>query len=79
MPILEDGLYLYLLQPEEEHGDQNGRATDAFWNRKTYRLDRITAEPSSHVLYNLEGGPNRSCVAEELMLVPENVEVPLSM
>lgn len=75
-PLPEDGLYLYLLQPGEEHGDQKWRATDAFWSKKTYRLDRIVAEPNSRVLYYLKNGPKRSFVAEELMLIPEDVEVP---
>ena len=34
----EDGLYLYLLQPGEEHDDQRRRATDRIWSRRTYRL-----------------------------------------
>ena len=35
----EDGLYRYLYQPGEQHGDQNRRATDLIWNKNTYRLD----------------------------------------
>ena len=35
----EDGLYRYLCQPGEQHGDQNRRATDLIWNKNTYRLD----------------------------------------
>ena len=27
----EDGLYWYLLQPSEEHDNQQGRATDRLW------------------------------------------------
>lgn len=54
-PLSEDGLYLYLLQPGEEHGDQRRHATDAWWSMKTYRLGRIVAEPDSCVLYYLEG------------------------
>ena len=34
----EDRLYLYLLQPGEEHDDQRRRATDRIWSRRTYRL-----------------------------------------
>ncbi|XP_057305404.1 uncharacterized protein LOC130642332 [Hydractinia symbiolongicarpus] len=40
-PLPDDGLYLYLLQPGEEHGDAKRRATDALWSKKTYRLNRI--------------------------------------
>ncbi|XP_057302757.1 uncharacterized protein LOC130636923 [Hydractinia symbiolongicarpus] len=73
-PLPEDGLYLYLLQPGEEYGDSKRRATDAFWNKKTYRLDRIVT--GSRVLYYLKDGSERSFVLEELMQVPEDVKVP---
>ena len=72
----EDGLYLYLLQPGEEHSDQRRRATDAYWSKTMYRLDRISAEPNNRVLYYLKDGPTRSFVSEELMEIPEGVEVP---
>ena len=49
----EDGLYRYLYQPGEEHGDQKRRATDLIWRKNTYRLDRIIQVPDSHVLYYL--------------------------
>ncbi|XP_057294655.1 uncharacterized protein LOC130623189 [Hydractinia symbiolongicarpus] len=71
-PLPDDGLYLYLLQPGEEHGDQ--KRLDAWWSKKTYRLDHIVT--STRLLYYLADGPDRSFVAEELMLVPEGVEVP---
>ena len=48
-----DGLYRYLYQPGEEHGDQKRRATDLIWRKNTYRLDRIIQVPDSHVLYYL--------------------------
>ena len=41
----EDGLYQYLYQPGEQHGDQRQRATDLNWSKNTYRLDRIVEEP----------------------------------
>ena len=31
----EDGLYRYLLQSGEEHNDQQRRATDRIWSKKT--------------------------------------------
>ena len=34
----EDGLYHYLLQPGEEHDDQQRTATDRIWSKGTYRL-----------------------------------------
>ena len=35
----EDGLYRYLYQPGEQHGDQKRRATDFIWSKNTYQLD----------------------------------------
>ena len=35
----KDGLYRYLYQPGEEHGDQKRRATDLIWSENTYQLD----------------------------------------
>ena len=72
----EDGLYRYLLQPGEEHGDQKRRATDRIWSKGTFRLDRIVEEPGQRVLYYLAGGPQRAFVREELMLIPESTELP---
>ena len=37
----EDGLYLYLLQPGEEHDDQRHIATDRVWSKVTYRLREV--------------------------------------
>ena len=71
-----DGLYRYLYQPGEKHGDQKRRATDKVWSRKTYRLGRIIEDPGQRVLYYLADGPDRSFVREELMLIPEDTEVP---
>ena len=72
----DDGLYRYLLQPGEEHGDQRRRATDRIWSKNTYRLDRIIGETGNRTLYYLKDGPNRSFVKEELMLIPEDTELP---
>ena len=63
----EDGLYIYLYQPGEQHGDQKRRATDFIWSKNTSRLDRIVQEPGNHVLYYLQDGPDRVFVQEELM------------
>ena len=41
----KDGLYRYLYQPGEQHGDQKRRATDLTWSKGTYRLDRIVQDP----------------------------------
>ena len=72
----EDGLYRYLLQPSEEHGDQRHRATDRIWSKGTYRLRAIAENPGNHVIYYLLDGPERAFVSEELMLIPEDTELP---
>ena len=74
--LSEDGLYLYLLQPGEEHDDQRRRATDRIWSKRTYRLREIAENPGNHVMYYLLNGPERAFVLEELMLIPEDTELP---
>ena len=74
--LLEDGLYRYLYQPGEEHGDQKRRATGLIWSKNTYRLDRIVQDPGNCVLYYLQDGPDRAFVREELMHVSEDTQVP---
>ena len=72
----EDGLYRYLLQPGEEHGDQRKRATDRIWSKKTYRLNEVIEKSGNRVIYYLQDGPERAFVKEELMLIPEDTELP---
>ena len=72
----EDGLYRYLYQPGEQHGDQKRRETDFIWSKNTYRLDRIVQEPGNRVLYYLQDGPDRAFVREELMHISEDTQVP---
>ena len=71
----EDGLYRYLYQSGEQHGDRKRRATDLIWSKNTYRVDRIVQEPGNHVLYYLQDGPDRSFVREELMHISEDTQV----
>ena len=71
----EDGLYRYLYQPGEQHGDRKRRATDLIWSKNTYRLDRIVQDPNNRVLYYLQDGPDRAFVREELMYVSEDTQV----
>ena len=56
----KDGLYRYLYQPGEQHGDQKRRVTDLIWSKNTYRLDRIVEEPGNCILYYLQDGPDRA-------------------
>ena len=72
----EDGLYRYLLQPGEEHDDQWHRATDRVWSKGTYRLREVVKDAGNRVMYYLKDGPERAFVSEELMLIPEDTEVP---
>ena len=74
--LLEDDLYRYLLQPSVEHDDQRRRATDRVWSKKTYRLREIAKDPGNRVMYYLADGPERAFVSEELMLIPEDTELP---
>ena len=63
----EDGLYRYLYQPGEQHGDQKRRTTYIIWSN---RLGRIVQEPDNRVLYYMQDGPDRAFVHEELMRIP---------
>ena len=72
----EDGLYRYLYQPGEQHGDKKRRATDFSWSENTYRLDRIVQKRGNPVLYYLQDGPDRAFVREELMYTPEDTKIP---
>ena len=72
----EDGLYSYLYQSGEQHGDQKRWATDLIWSKNTLRLDRIVQGRGTRVLYYLQDGPDKAFVREELMHVSEDTQVP---
>ena len=73
----EDGLYRYLYQPGELEGGDRRRATDMIYSWNTFRLDKIVEDSEQRVLYYLaDNAPKRAFVREELMLIPENTEVP---
>ena len=72
----EDGLYRYLLRPGEEHNDQRRRATDRIWSKGTHRLREIIENPGNRVMYYFRDGPERAFVSKELMLIPEDTELP---
>ena len=91
--LQKDGLYRYLLQPGEEHIDQQRRATDRICSKRAYRLREIMENPGNRVMYYLlspdvpgdplcrgaplwGNGPKRAFVSEELMLIPEDTELP---
>ena len=75
-PPEEDGLYRYLLQPGAEHNDQQHRTTDRIWSKASYRLREIVENPGNRMMYYLLNGPVRFFVSEELMLIPEDTELP---
>ena len=72
----EDGLYRYLLQPGEEHNDQRCRAIDRIWSKRTYRLREIVENTGNRVMYYLADGLEKAFISEELMLIPEDTELP---
>ena len=46
----EDGLYRYLYQRGEQHGDQKRQAKDFIWSKNTYQLNLLVQEPGNHAL-----------------------------
>ena len=69
-------MYRYLLQPSEEHDDQRRTATDRIWSKASYRLREVVESPGNWVMYYLADGPEQAFVSEELMLIPEDTELP---
>ena len=69
-------MYRYLLQPAEEHDDQQHRATDRVWSKRTYRSREVVEDAGNRVMCYLLDGPERAFVSEELMLIPEDTELP---
>ena len=73
----EDGLYRYLLQPGDKHDDQQCRETDRIWSKASHRLREVVKSSGNQVMYYLaDDGPERAFVSEELMLIPEDTELP---
>ena len=46
------------------------------WSWNTFRLDKIIQDKGKRVLYYVRDGPKRSFVREELMLIPEETQLP---
>ena len=69
-------MYHYLLQSGEEHDDQQRRATDRIWSKGTYGLREIAENPGNCMMYYLTDRSERAFVTEELMLIPEDTELP---
>ena len=49
---------------------------DRIWSKGTYRLREVVENPGNRVMCYLSGGPERAFVSEELMLIPEDTELP---
>ena len=72
----KDGWYRYLYEPCKQDGDKKRRVTDFIWSKNTCRLNQIVQESRNRVLYNLQDGPDRAFLREELMDIPEDTQVP---
>ena len=67
----------YLYQPGEYEGGENQRATDPNWSFGIFDIVRAVVAEKQPVLYYLsDGAPRRNFVREELMVIPENTELP---
>ena len=53
------------------------RAFHRIWSKTTYRLREVVSDPGNWVMYYLLDGPERAFMSEELMLIPEDTELPL--
>ncbi|KAL9950721.1 hypothetical protein ACROYT_G043267 [Oculina patagonica] len=73
LPSLINVRYLY--QPGELEGGVK-RATDPIWSLKVYSIERSVTKPNQPVLYYLHNGPKRSFVREELLVIPQNTQLP---
>ena len=67
-------LYRCLYLSGEQHGDRNKRVTDLNWSKNTFRLNWIMQEPGN---WAMKDDPERAFVNVELMLVPEDTQLPL--
>ena len=70
-------LVRYLYAPGEGEGGERRRATDPIWSLEIYNLSRSVVSSNQPVLYYLsKGGPKRGFVREELLVVPDDTELP---
>ena len=66
----------YLYAAGEQEGGTHRRATDPIWSMKIYNIDRAITKADQPVLYYLDGGPLRSFVREELLIVSPDTQLP---
>ena len=72
----EDGLYRYVYQPGEQHGDQKKTGNRPHLKQKSVSTRSNCTRPGNRVLYYLQDGPDRVFVREELMHGSEDTQVP---
>ena len=72
----EDQFQRFFFQSREKHGDQKQRVTDLNWSNNTFKLNWIRKEPDNQVMHPLKDGPEDAFVLKELMLLPEDTELP---
>ena len=67
----------YLYAPGELEGGERRRAADPNWSLETYTIDENVKTPGDPILYYLsEGAPKRGFVRQELMIVPNDTQLP---
>ena len=67
----------YLYEPGELEGGERRRASDPIWSLETYSIDSVVKTPGDPTLYYLtEGAPRRGFVRQELMIVPQDTQLP---
>ena len=70
-------LVRYLYAPGEGEGGERRRATDPIWSLGVYYLSQSVVSSHQPVLYYLStGAPKRGFVREELLVVPNDTELP---
>ena len=70
-------LVRYLYAPGEGEGGERRRATDPIWSLGVHYLSRSVVSSDQPVLYYLSSGaPKRGFVREELLVVPNDTELP---
>ena len=67
----------YLYEPGEAEGGERVRATDPIWSLKTYEINEVVKTPGDPIMYYLtEGATRRGFVRQELMVVPDDTQLP---
>ncbi len=65
----------YLIDASELDGGRR-RSTDPIWSKEIFTFESAIIRSRQPVMYQLDGGPKRYFVREELMVVPPDTELP---